>query len=202
MLLKSLADTVGCYLRAQVIPIAKISFYSGSMTYEYSERIFDLYEEMKRFLHTDGHGWDSPISINRFNVTTFVNNTYSDNRINTSNCDNLITYQGENWWFQFRKSFIGFWMFLEGAEKRKRSYDARRRRNPVRRYRHIKSKISQLGPRIWFKDLHIVIFSSWIFDILSFNATMLTEKRSLQIELNINLFNFEGLLFCKTMEML
>lgn len=50
------------YLKHQILPVAKFSFYSGNVTFSVIQNVFNLYERCKELLDTNGNGWADPIS--------------------------------------------------------------------------------------------------------------------------------------------
>ncbi|XP_048505399.1 uncharacterized protein LOC105693136 isoform X2 [Athalia rosae] len=57
LMLKALADTMGGYLQAYVLPLTRRSYYAGNIKYKNAKRLFELFDELKNFLHTNGMGW-------------------------------------------------------------------------------------------------------------------------------------------------
>lgn len=60
LMLKALADTLGGYLRVYVLPITRHSYYAGNIKYRNAKKLFDLFDELKVFLRTNGAGWSKP----------------------------------------------------------------------------------------------------------------------------------------------
>ena len=60
LMLKALADTLGGYLRVYILPITRHSYYAGNIKYRNAKMLFDLYDELKVFLRTNGAGWSNP----------------------------------------------------------------------------------------------------------------------------------------------
>ncbi|XP_015181183.1 PREDICTED: uncharacterized protein LOC107068876 [Polistes dominula] len=60
LMLKALADVMGGYLRAYILPLTKQSYYAGNIKYHNAKKLFELYDELKDFLHTNGVGWSKP----------------------------------------------------------------------------------------------------------------------------------------------
>ncbi|XP_012055384.1 PREDICTED: uncharacterized protein LOC105618456 [Atta cephalotes] len=60
LMLKALADTLGGYLRVYILPITRYSYYAGNIKYRNAKMLFDLYDELKIFLQTNGAGWSNP----------------------------------------------------------------------------------------------------------------------------------------------
>ena len=89
LLLKALTDLMGGYLHVYVIPIVKVSFYSGSVNFENCHKIFKLHNKFKEFLHTEGEGWSLPLQMSNFNFTL----AYPFDAMPSSEaCNGLITY--------------------------------------------------------------------------------------------------------------
>lgn len=85
------------YLKHQVLPITKFSFYSGNVTFTVAENLFNLYEHCKELLDTNGNGWADPISdFSQFKVNIEplnVNETPSDDAMKA--CGNLAMNQND-----------------------------------------------------------------------------------------------------------
>ncbi|XP_039314990.1 uncharacterized protein LOC120359817 [Solenopsis invicta] len=60
LMLKALADTLGGYLRVYILPITRHSFYAGNIKYRNAKMLFELFDELKIFLRTNGAGWSKP----------------------------------------------------------------------------------------------------------------------------------------------
>ncbi|XP_011699543.1 PREDICTED: uncharacterized protein LOC105456880 [Wasmannia auropunctata] len=60
LMLKALADTLGGYLRAYILPITRHSYYAGNIKYRNTRMLFELFDELKVFLRTNGAGWSKP----------------------------------------------------------------------------------------------------------------------------------------------
>ncbi|XP_076644967.1 uncharacterized protein LOC143354600 [Halictus rubicundus] len=60
LMLKALADTMGGYLRVYILPLTRHSYYAGNIKYRNARKLFELYEELKLFLRTNGAGWLRP----------------------------------------------------------------------------------------------------------------------------------------------
>lgn len=54
---------LGGYLNHVVLPIAKFAYYGGSLNYENTEKLYQLFDELKCFLRTNGEGWEKPMTI-------------------------------------------------------------------------------------------------------------------------------------------
>lgn len=57
LMLKALADTIGGYLQVYILPLTKHSYYAGNIKYRNARKLFELHEQLKIFLRTDGNGW-------------------------------------------------------------------------------------------------------------------------------------------------
>ncbi|XP_034937689.1 uncharacterized protein [Chelonus insularis] len=92
LIMKAFADTMAGYLRVYILPITKRSFYAGNIQYHNAKRLFDLYDELKVFLRTNGIGWFKPNNDTRqFNITPI---DIPPNE-NFDTCSNLLLYPGE-----------------------------------------------------------------------------------------------------------
>ncbi|KAL6446379.1 hypothetical protein ACFW04_001158 [Cataglyphis niger] len=60
LMLKALADTLGGYLRVYILPITRRSYYAGNIKYRNAKMLFELFDELKIFLRTNGAGWSKP----------------------------------------------------------------------------------------------------------------------------------------------
>jgi len=60
LMLKALADTLGGYLHVCILPITKHSYYAGNIKYRNAKMLFELFDELKIFLRTNGAGWSKP----------------------------------------------------------------------------------------------------------------------------------------------
>ncbi|XP_024940275.1 uncharacterized protein LOC107267287 isoform X2 [Cephus cinctus] len=69
LMLKALADTMGGYLQVYILPLTKHSYYAGNIKYRNAKRLFELFDELKNFLHTNGVGWMKP-TLNKKHVKT------------------------------------------------------------------------------------------------------------------------------------
>nr|XP_033332861.1 uncharacterized protein LOC117224202 [Megalopta genalis] len=60
LMLKALADTMGGYLQVYILPLTRHSYYAGNIKYRNARKLFELYEELKLFLRSNGAGWLKP----------------------------------------------------------------------------------------------------------------------------------------------
>ncbi|XP_011871310.1 PREDICTED: uncharacterized protein LOC105563918 [Vollenhovia emeryi] len=63
LMLKALADTLGGYLRVHILPITRHSYYAGNIKYRNARMLFELFDELKDFLQTNGAGWSKPSQV-------------------------------------------------------------------------------------------------------------------------------------------
>lgn len=50
----------GGYMRHLVLPLAKFAYYAGEIRYSTVIKLYQLYDELKLYLRTDGQGWRKP----------------------------------------------------------------------------------------------------------------------------------------------
>lgn len=50
-------------MRHVVLPLAKYAYYIGNIDYESVKKLYELFEELKCFLRTNGQGWAAPITL-------------------------------------------------------------------------------------------------------------------------------------------
>ncbi|XP_017760316.1 PREDICTED: uncharacterized protein LOC108550911 [Eufriesea mexicana] len=60
LMLKTLADTMGGYLQVYILPLTRHSYYAGNIKYRNARKLFELYDQLKLFLKSNGAGWLSP----------------------------------------------------------------------------------------------------------------------------------------------
>ncbi|XP_012145386.1 uncharacterized protein LOC100879460 isoform X1 [Megachile rotundata] len=60
LMLKALADTMGGYLQVYILPYTKHSYYAGNIKYRNARKLFELHEQLKLFLRSNGAGWLKP----------------------------------------------------------------------------------------------------------------------------------------------
>lgn len=46
-----------------VLPIARYAYYGGNLNYENTQELYELFDELKCFLRTNGEGWVQPMPI-------------------------------------------------------------------------------------------------------------------------------------------
>lgn len=60
LMLKALTDILGGYLRVYILPLTRHSYYAGNIEYHNAKMLFELFDELKLFLRTNGIGWSKP----------------------------------------------------------------------------------------------------------------------------------------------
>ncbi|XP_044001644.1 uncharacterized protein LOC122847852, partial [Aphidius gifuensis] len=86
---KAFADTIGGYLRVYILPNTKRSYYAGNIDFQKAKKLFDLYDEFKIFLRTNGEGWNKPIESNTHMNIKKIDVTFGQDK---NHCDGLILY--------------------------------------------------------------------------------------------------------------
>ncbi|XP_014604104.1 PREDICTED: uncharacterized protein LOC106786821 [Polistes canadensis] len=89
LMLKALADVMGGYLRAYILPLTKQSYYAGNIKYHNARKLFELYDELKDFLHTNGFGWSKPRPEIKPTKMSLIITTPSESSVA---CNGLITF--------------------------------------------------------------------------------------------------------------
>ncbi|KAI4496379.1 hypothetical protein M0804_000189 [Polistes exclamans] len=89
LMLKALADVMGGYLRAYILPLTKQSYYAGNIKYHNARKLFELYDELKDFLHTNGFGWSKPRPEITPTKMSLIITTPSESSVA---CNGLITF--------------------------------------------------------------------------------------------------------------
>lgn len=106
LMLKALADTMGGYLQVYILPLTKHSYYAGNVKYRNARKLFELYEQLKVFLRSNGAGWLNPSKkIKQTKIQAIVITSPKSSLVA---CDGLITYSAcKNTFINFRKVFMG-----------------------------------------------------------------------------------------------
>ncbi|KAI4492297.1 hypothetical protein M0802_009878, partial [Mischocyttarus mexicanus] len=90
LILKALADVMGGYLRTYILPITKQSYYEGNIKYNNVKKLFQLYDELKDFLRTNGFGWSKPRhEMTPMKEMSLITTTPSESSVG---CNGLITF--------------------------------------------------------------------------------------------------------------
>ncbi|XP_026675338.1 uncharacterized protein LOC108632250 [Ceratina calcarata] len=89
LMLKALADTMGGYLQVYILPLTRHSYYAGNIKYRNARKLFELYEQLKVFLGSNGVGWLS--SSNEIKHAKIQPIVITPPRSSVA-CDGIITY--------------------------------------------------------------------------------------------------------------
>ncbi|KAK1130784.1 hypothetical protein K0M31_018893 [Melipona bicolor] len=93
LMLKALADTMGGYLQVYILPLTRHSYYAGNIKYRNARKLFELYEQLKLFLRSNGAGWLNPSKeIKRTKISPIV---ITLPRTSIA-CDGIITYSASS----------------------------------------------------------------------------------------------------------
>ncbi|XP_063230456.1 uncharacterized protein LOC134535318 [Bacillus rossius redtenbacheri] len=65
LVLMALYDVFGGYLRAYALPVSRLGYYAGTVSYNHVEVLTDIYEETKAYLRTDGMIWSRDMGLER-----------------------------------------------------------------------------------------------------------------------------------------
>lgn len=89
LMLKALADTLGGYLRVYILPLTRYSYYAGNLKYRNVRMLFELFDELKTFLRTNGAGWSKP--HRNFDTVGIPSIVITPPKTSVA-CNGLITY--------------------------------------------------------------------------------------------------------------
>ncbi|XP_043518967.1 uncharacterized protein LOC122533389 isoform X1 [Frieseomelitta varia] len=93
LMLKALADTMGGYLQVYILPLTRHSYYAGNIKYRNARKLFELYEQLKVFLRSNGAGWLNPSKeIKQTKISPIV---ITLPRTSIA-CDGIITYSASS----------------------------------------------------------------------------------------------------------
>ena len=91
-------STFSSYLKHQILPIAKFSFYTGNVTFSVAQNLFNLFDRCKELLDTNGDGWSDAISdFSKFTIKIepiTIENTRDDESMKA--CGNLAMNQNDD----------------------------------------------------------------------------------------------------------
>ncbi|KPJ03094.1 hypothetical protein RR46_06252 [Papilio xuthus] len=94
----AVSDTLGGYLKQWLLPITKFAFYSGTVSKKSAMRMFSFYDDVRKYLDTDGSSWSAPnvrilksVAINIAPPPKFTSSSTG-----TSPCDNLVYYEKDD----------------------------------------------------------------------------------------------------------
>ncbi|XP_050595962.1 uncharacterized protein LOC126924948 [Bombus affinis] len=94
LMLKALADTMGGYLQVYILPLTKHSYYAGNVKYRNARKLFELYEQLKVFLRSNGAGWLNPSKkIKQTKIQAIV---ITSPKSSSVACDGVITYSASS----------------------------------------------------------------------------------------------------------
>ncbi|XP_076624632.1 uncharacterized protein LOC143343539, partial [Colletes latitarsis] len=94
LMLKALADTMGGYLQVYILPLTRHSYYAGNIKYRNARKLFELYDELKLFLRSNGAGWSKPSrGIGRAKIPPIV---ITPPRTSVA-CEGIITYPASDY---------------------------------------------------------------------------------------------------------
>lgn len=90
----AMSDVIGGYLKLWALPITKFSYYGGTADQDDTLRLYDLYDEIKSYLNTNGRGWRSPNThlLNSVSVNVASPRTHHARETHYP-CDNLAFYE-------------------------------------------------------------------------------------------------------------
>ncbi|XP_035447569.2 apical junction molecule-like [Spodoptera frugiperda] len=91
----ALSDAIGGYLKVWVLPVAKLDYYGGTVSQNNVVKLFKFYNEIKRYLDTDGVGWREPDErvLNSMTINVAPLKIMSNTRSMKDPCDNLAYFE-------------------------------------------------------------------------------------------------------------
>ncbi|XP_049702325.2 uncharacterized protein LOC110384302 [Helicoverpa armigera] len=91
----ALSDAIGGYLKVWVLPIAKLDYYGGTVSQQNVIKLFQFYNEIKRYLDTDGTGWRRPDEnvLNSITINVAPLKLLSNTRSMKDPCENLAYFE-------------------------------------------------------------------------------------------------------------
>ncbi|KAH9640786.1 hypothetical protein HF086_001947 [Spodoptera exigua] len=91
----ALSDAIGGYLKVWVLPVAKLDYYGGTVSQDNIVKLFQLYDELKRYLETDGVGWREPDEkvLNSMTINVAPLKIVTNTRSMKDPCDNLAYFE-------------------------------------------------------------------------------------------------------------
>lgn len=97
LLKDAMADTFGAHLRNEILPAARLAFYSGNISHKNAILIHELYDEMKEYLNTQGVGWQEPQRLQQWsNITVAKIVIPRKKSIILDPCSNLVLKRDHN----------------------------------------------------------------------------------------------------------
>ncbi|KAJ8718352.1 hypothetical protein PYW08_002589 [Mythimna loreyi] len=91
----ALSDTIGGYLKVWVLPVAKLDYYGGTISQDNVIKLFQFYNEIKRYLNTDGEGWHKPDeqTLNSITINVAPLQFLANTRSMKDPCENLAYFE-------------------------------------------------------------------------------------------------------------
>jgi hypothetical protein len=90
------SDAIGGYLNLWVLPITKLAFYGGTISQNNIMKLYQFYNELKRFLDTDGKTWKRPDKNLLNTITMSIASPRHINRSMKNACTFLAFYEKFN----------------------------------------------------------------------------------------------------------
>lgn len=90
----SLSDVIGGYMKAVILPMAKLAYYSGSLSYITTFNVFEYYDKIRKCVGTNGEGWLSPQEQVLVIVTRHIHKRHTYRR-NIHNTCSQITFSAD-----------------------------------------------------------------------------------------------------------
>ncbi|XP_047505559.1 uncharacterized protein LOC125050044 [Pieris napi] len=95
LMTNALSDVVGGYLKVWVLPITKYAYYGGTISPINAIKLFQMYDNIKQSLKTDGRTWSNPNADSLQTVTINIASNPHEwfARSTRESCDNLSYYE-------------------------------------------------------------------------------------------------------------
>ncbi|CAH4022981.1 unnamed protein product [Pieris brassicae] len=95
LMTNALSDVVGGYLKVWVLPITKYAYYGGTISPVNAIKLFQMYDNIKLSLKTDGRTWSNPNADSLQTVTINIASNPHEwfTRSTRESCDNLSYYE-------------------------------------------------------------------------------------------------------------
>ncbi|XP_034823907.1 uncharacterized protein [Maniola hyperantus] len=88
---EALSDTIGAHMRSEILPTVRFAFYAGYVPYRRVRELHDFYNDLKKFLNTQGLGWKRPSSIPELSNITVEKIRIGSGRYYLNPCASLVT---------------------------------------------------------------------------------------------------------------
>ncbi|CAH2049525.1 unnamed protein product, partial [Iphiclides podalirius] len=87
----AVSDALGGFVKSWVLPVTKFAFYGGTVSKDSAQRVVNFYNDVKKFLSSDGSGWRAPDlkELRYVAVNIAPPPALSNARIMKDPCDNL-----------------------------------------------------------------------------------------------------------------